>query len=212
MTSQPFSGLYFHSPSLHPPPHPLSVPPLPPIPHLPLRPPLIPSFLPHPLSAPPPSPDPPIPLPSLVYPPVPPAEQRVTPQGQVYYVDRETGSSTWYDPRHRNLQVDPEALGQLPQGWEIRHTPQGRPYFVDHATRTTQFSDPRLTSHLQRQTVVRWAAPPSLQSLSPTPPLLHVTPLYITLSMSPHQCDGGEPVPWSCPAAVGTPWKAGPQL
>lgn len=93
--------------------------------------------------------------PALTWTPSLLAEQRVTTQGQVYYVHRATGSSTWYDPRHRNVQVDPEALGQLPQGWEIRHTPQGRPYFVDHATRTTQFSDPRLTSHLQRQTIVR---------------------------------------------------------
>jgi E3 ubiquitin ligase SMURF1/2 len=73
-------------------------------------------------------------------------EQRITPQGQVYYINKDTGASTWHNPRFRNVQMSMDELGELPDGWEMRYTPQGRPYFVNHITRTTQFTDPRLVS------------------------------------------------------------------
>lgn len=70
----------------------------------------------------------------------PPAEQRTTPQGQVYFIHRATGVSTWHDPRFRDLDVDPSALDPLGDAWEIRFTAHGRRYFVDHINRTTQFT------------------------------------------------------------------------
>ena len=78
--------------------------------------------------------------------PLLPLEQRITPQGQVYYINKDTGASTWHNPRFRNVQMSMDELGELPDGWEMRYTPQGRPYFVNHITRTTQFTDPRLVS------------------------------------------------------------------
>ena len=69
-------------------------------------------------------------------------DRRTTPQGQVYFVNRITGHTTWHDPtmpRDTSFLTD-EELGALPNGWEVRHTPSGRVYHVDHNTRTTQFT------------------------------------------------------------------------
>ncbi|XP_065065475.1 E3 ubiquitin-protein ligase SMURF2-like [Rhopilema esculentum] len=74
-------------------------------------------------------------------------DRKTTPQGQVYFVNRITGHTTWHDPhmpRDTSFLTEQE-LGSLPDGWEIRHTATGRVYYVDHNTRTTQFTDPRLS-------------------------------------------------------------------
>ena len=89
----------------------------------------------------------------------PPPEQRTTPQGQVYFIHRGTGVSTWHDPRFRNLDVDPSELGSLPDGWEIRFTSHGRRYFVDHVNRTTQFTDPRYPMHVARRNITGSGGP-----------------------------------------------------
>lgn len=75
----------------------------------------------------------------VLFPPCIP-EQRTTPQGQVYFIHRATGMSTWHDPRFRDMSIDSEELGNLGEGWEIRYTAHGRQYFVDHINRTTQFT------------------------------------------------------------------------
>lgn len=74
-------------------------------------------------------------------------DRKTTMQGQVYFVNRVTGQTTWNDP---SLPFDAsyttsQDLGPLPEGWESRTTQSGKRYFVDHNTRTTQFADPRLT-------------------------------------------------------------------
>ena len=48
--------------------------------------------------------------------------------------------STWHDPRFRDVSIEPDELGNLGEGWEIRYTAHGRKYFVDHINRTTQFT------------------------------------------------------------------------
>ena len=83
-------------------------------------------------------------------------EQRITPQGQVYYINKDTGASTWHNPRFRNVQMSSAELGELPDGWEMRYTAQGRPYFVNHLTRTTQFTDPRLVSCVVSRVAARY--------------------------------------------------------
>uniref|UniRef100_A0A3P8XDX5 E3 ubiquitin-protein ligase n=1 Tax=Esox lucius TaxID=8010 RepID=A0A3P8XDX5_ESOLU len=72
--------------------------------------------------------------------PLPPGwERRVDSNDRVYFVNHNTKTTQWEDPRTQGLQnEDP-----LPQGWEIRYTREGVRYFVDHNTRTTTFSDPR---------------------------------------------------------------------
>jgi len=89
-------------------------------------------------------------------------EQRFTPEGRPYFVDHNTRTTTWVDPRRQqlirvvgpggnNLSTQPQTvsqLGPLPSGWEMRLTSTARVYFVDHNTKTTTWDDPRLPSSL----------------------------------------------------------------
>ncbi|KAN0066446.1 hypothetical protein ACQY0O_000540 [Thecaphora frezii] len=91
-------------------------------------------------------------------------EQRNTPEGRAYFVDHNTRTTTWVDPRRQqilrimgpngnNLTVQPQSvaqLGPLPSGWEMRLTSTARVYFVDHNTKTTTWDDPRLPSSLDQ--------------------------------------------------------------
>ncbi|EPQ58094.1 HECT-domain-containing protein [Gloeophyllum trabeum ATCC 11539] len=89
-------------------------------------------------------------------------EERYTPEGRPYYVDHNTRTTTWVDPRRQTVirvsgpngqgtALQPQTiaqLGPLPSGWEMRLTSTARVYFVDHNTKTTTWDDPRLPSTL----------------------------------------------------------------
>ncbi|CAL5873477.1 uncharacterized protein PFLUO_LOCUS7756 [Penicillium psychrofluorescens] len=95
-------------------------------------------------------------------------EQRNTPEGRPYFVDHNTRTTTWVDPRRQQyirmfaqgqatggnnttIQQQPVSqLGPLPSGWEMRLTNTARVYFVDHNTKTTTWDDPRLPSSLDQ--------------------------------------------------------------
>ncbi|SCU87697.1 LAMI_0D07118g1_1 [Lachancea mirantina] len=89
-------------------------------------------------------------------------EQRYTPEGRAYFVDHNTRTTTWVDPRRQQyirtygptnttIQQQPVSqLGPLPSGWEMRLTNTARVYFVDHNTKTTTWDDPRLPSSLDQ--------------------------------------------------------------
>lgn len=92
-------------------------------------------------------------------------EQRWTPEGRAYYVDHNTRTTTWVDPRRQQFirmyggqnnangtisQQPVSQLGPLPSGWEMRLTNTARVYFVDHNTKTTTWDDPRLPSSLDQ--------------------------------------------------------------
>lgn len=94
-------------------------------------------------------------------------EQRHTPEGRPYFVDHNTRTTTWVDPRRQQyirmygqntqngnnttIQTQPVSqLGALPSGWEMRLTNTARVYFVDHNTKTTTWDDPRLPSSLDQ--------------------------------------------------------------
>ncbi|KAK4214647.1 hypothetical protein QBC37DRAFT_372758 [Rhypophila decipiens] len=92
-------------------------------------------------------------------------EQRFTPEGRAYFVDHNTRTTTWVDPRRQqyirmyggqnntngSIQQQPVSqLGPLPSGWEMRLTNTARVYFVDHNTKTTTWDDPRLPSSLDQ--------------------------------------------------------------
>ncbi|KAG5437971.1 hypothetical protein PCANB_000317 [Pneumocystis canis] len=92
-------------------------------------------------------------------------EQRYTPEGRCYFVDHNTRTTTWVDPRRQQyirmysgthmgnttVQQQPiSQLGPLPSGWEMRLTSTARVYFVDHNTKITTWDDPRLPSSLDQ--------------------------------------------------------------
>lgn len=117
-------------------------------------------------------------------------EQRHTPEGRAYFVDHNTRTTTWVDPRrqqyirmygqnasNQTIQQQPVSqLGPLPSGWEMRLTNTARVYFVDHNTKTTTWDDPRLPSSLDqnvpqykrdfRRKLIYFRSQPALRILS----------------------------------------------
>ncbi|KAJ3411384.1 hypothetical protein HDV05_002309 [Chytridiales sp. JEL 0842] len=100
-------------------------------------------------------------------------EQRYTPEGRPYYVDHNTRTTTWLDPRRerrtgatsgtmtasqaqahlaRVMAESAAAFGALPSGWEMRITNTNRIYFVDHNSKITTWDDPRLPSSVDANT------------------------------------------------------------
>ncbi|KAL2313625.1 E3 ubiquitin-protein ligase pub3 [Schizosaccharomyces pombe] len=91
-------------------------------------------------------------------------EMRYTDTGRPYFVDHNTRTTTWVDPRNPLVRpnggsstvgslMQPQSLshlGPLPSGWEMRLTNSARVYFVDHNTKTTTWDDPRLPSALDQ--------------------------------------------------------------
>ncbi|XP_035538161.1 E3 ubiquitin-protein ligase NEDD4a isoform X1 [Morone saxatilis] len=78
-------------------------------------------------------------------------EVRSAPNGRPFFIDHNTKTTTWEDPRlkipvqkRRRASLDPSDLGPLPPGWEERVHTDGRIFYIDHNTRTTQWDDPRL--------------------------------------------------------------------
>ncbi|KAM9765935.1 E3 ubiquitin-protein ligase NEDD4 isoform 1-T1 [Menidia menidia] len=78
-------------------------------------------------------------------------EVRCAPNGRPFFIDHNTKTTTWEDPRlkipvqmRRRGSLDPADLGPLPPGWEERVHSDGRTFFIDHNTRITQWDDPRL--------------------------------------------------------------------
>ncbi|XP_077067446.1 NEDD4-like E3 ubiquitin-protein ligase WWP2 isoform X2 [Siphateles boraxobius] len=70
---------------------------------------------------------------------LPPGWEKRQDNGRVYYVNHNTRTTQWEDPRTQGMIQEPP----LPPGWEMKYTAEGVRYFVDHNSRTTTFKDPR---------------------------------------------------------------------
>ncbi|XP_048874769.1 E3 ubiquitin-protein ligase NEDD4-like isoform X10 [Brienomyrus brachyistius] len=83
-------------------------------------------------------------------------EMRIAPNGRPFFIDHNTRTTTWEDPRLKypvNMRtkatLDPGDLGPLPNlleepGWEERVHTDGRTFYIDHNSKNTQWEDPRL--------------------------------------------------------------------
>ncbi|KYO38511.1 E3 ubiquitin-ligase Itchy-like protein isoform A [Alligator mississippiensis] len=71
---------------------------------------------------------------------LPPGWEKRQDNGRMYYVNHNTRTTQWEDPRTQGMMMQELAL---PLGWEMKYTSEGVRYFVDHNTRTTTFKDPR---------------------------------------------------------------------
>ncbi|XP_069491613.1 NEDD4-like E3 ubiquitin-protein ligase WWP2 isoform X1 [Ambystoma mexicanum] len=71
--------------------------------------------------------------------PLPSGWEKRQDNGRVYYVNHNTRTTQWEDPRTQGMIQEPA----LPPGWEMKYTSEGVRYFVDHNARTTSFKDPR---------------------------------------------------------------------
>ncbi|XP_038606125.1 E3 ubiquitin-protein ligase NEDD4 isoform X2 [Tachyglossus aculeatus] len=78
-------------------------------------------------------------------------EVRHAPNGRPFFIDHNTKTTTWEDPRlkipahlRRKTSTDPIDLGPLPPGWEERTHTDGRLFYINHNIKRTQWEDPRL--------------------------------------------------------------------
>uniref|UniRef100_A0A673XUX6 E3 ubiquitin-protein ligase n=1 Tax=Salmo trutta TaxID=8032 RepID=A0A673XUX6_SALTR len=70
---------------------------------------------------------------------LPPGWEKRQDNGRVYFVNHNTRTTQWEDPRTQGMIQEPP----LPPGWEMKYTTEGVRYFVDHNSRATSFKDPR---------------------------------------------------------------------
>uniref|UniRef100_A0A8C4YE56 HECT-type E3 ubiquitin transferase n=1 Tax=Gopherus evgoodei TaxID=1825980 RepID=A0A8C4YE56_9SAUR len=97
-------------------------------------------------------------------------EMRIAPNGRPFFIDHNTKTTTWEDPRLKfpvhlrsKASLNPNDLGPLPPGWEERIHLDGRTFYIDHSnqvlicgdidtrdlvpsydSKITQWEDPRL--------------------------------------------------------------------
>ncbi|XP_072272636.1 E3 ubiquitin-protein ligase NEDD4-like isoform X11 [Pyxicephalus adspersus] len=78
-------------------------------------------------------------------------EMRIAPNGRPFFIDHNTKTTTWEDPRLKfpvhmrtKASLNPNDLGPLPPGWEERIHIDGRTFYIDHNNKITQWEDPRL--------------------------------------------------------------------
>ncbi|XP_034239712.1 membrane-associated guanylate kinase, WW and PDZ domain-containing protein 1 isoform X2 [Thrips palmi] len=78
--------------------------------------------------------------------PLPPNwEKAFTERGEAYFIDHNTGTSHWLDPRLSKFQkksLEECTEDELPYGWEKIHDPQYGTYYIDHVNRRTQYENP----------------------------------------------------------------------
>ncbi|XP_043406760.1 membrane-associated guanylate kinase, WW and PDZ domain-containing protein 1 isoform X36 [Chelonia mydas] len=93
-------------------------------------------------------------------------EMAYTENGEVYFIDHNTKTTSWLDPRCLNKQQKPleeceddegvhtEELDselELPAGWEKIEDPVYGVYYVDHVNRKTQYENPVLEAKRKKQ-------------------------------------------------------------
>ncbi|XP_071393842.1 membrane-associated guanylate kinase, WW and PDZ domain-containing protein 2 [Centroberyx affinis] len=105
-------------------------------------------------------------------------EMAYTEKGEVYFIDHNTKTTSWLDPRLAKKAKPPEECkeDELPYGWEKIDDPIYGSYYVDHINRRTQFENPVLEAkrRLEQQQQIQ------SQGLSalPLPTIYREKPLF----------------------------------
>ncbi|CDQ56559.1 unnamed protein product [Oncorhynchus mykiss] len=101
-------------------------------------------------------------------------EMAYTETGMVYFIDHNSKTTTWLDPRLAKKAKPPEKCedGELPYGWEEIEDPQYGTYYVDHINQRTQFENPvleakRKLSQETTATIQQGAPPPPGEQVAP---------------------------------------------
>ncbi|XP_017051623.1 membrane-associated guanylate kinase, WW and PDZ domain-containing protein 1 [Drosophila ficusphila] len=80
--------------------------------------------------------------------PLPPKwETAYTERGELYFIDHNTGTSHWLDPRlskYQKKSLEDCCEDELPYGWEKIEDSMYGMYFIDHVNRRTQYENPVL--------------------------------------------------------------------
>ncbi|XP_069062599.1 membrane-associated guanylate kinase, WW and PDZ domain-containing protein 1 isoform X19 [Pleurodeles waltl] len=122
-------------------------------------------------------------------------EMAYTENGEVYFIDHNTKTTSWLDPRCLNKQQKPleeceddegvhtEELDselELPTGWEKIEDPVYGVYYVDHVNRKTQYENPVLEARRKKQLEMQQQNPQPEEWLeeppSIIPPPVHQVP------------------------------------
>ncbi|XP_059469731.1 membrane-associated guanylate kinase, WW and PDZ domain-containing protein 1-like isoform X5 [Neocloeon triangulifer] len=72
-------------------------------------------------------------------------EKAYTERGEVYFIDHNSGTSHWLDPRLIKFQkksLEECMDDELPYGWEKIEDPHYGTYYIDHVNRKTQYENP----------------------------------------------------------------------
>ncbi|XP_068162660.1 membrane-associated guanylate kinase, WW and PDZ domain-containing protein 2a isoform X10 [Antennarius striatus] len=105
-------------------------------------------------------------------------EMAYTEKGEVYFIDHNTKTTSWLDPRLAKKAKPPEECkeDELPYGWEKIDDPIYGSYYVDHINRRTQFENPVLEAkrRLQQQQQMQSQGLSSL----PLPSIYREKPLF----------------------------------
>ncbi|XP_078798042.1 membrane-associated guanylate kinase, WW and PDZ domain-containing protein 2a isoform X8 [Oryzias latipes] len=105
-------------------------------------------------------------------------EMAYTEKGEVYFIDHNTKTTSWLDPRLAKKAKPPEECkeDELPYGWEKIDDPIYGSYYVDHINRRTQFENPVLEAkrRLQEQQQMQSQGLSSL----PLPTIYREKPLF----------------------------------
>ncbi|XP_071612333.1 membrane-associated guanylate kinase, WW and PDZ domain-containing protein 1 isoform X15 [Heliangelus exortis] len=113
-------------------------------------------------------------------------EMAYTENGEVYFIDHNTKTTSWLDPRCLNKQQKPleeceddeegvhtEELDselELPAGWEKIEDPVYGVYYVDHINRKTQYENPVLEAKRKKQLEQQQQPPEEWTEESPSLP------------------------------------------
>lgn len=99
-------------------------------------------------------------------------EMAYTETGMVYFIDHNSKTTTWLDPRLAQKAKPPEKCeeGELPYGWEKIEDPQFGTYYVDHINQKTQFENPVMEAKRKFTADTPTAAPPPLATPSAEEP------------------------------------------
>ncbi|KAM4572954.1 membrane-associated guanylate kinase, WW and PDZ domain-containing protein 2 isoform 2-T2 [Odontesthes bonariensis] len=105
-------------------------------------------------------------------------EMAYTEKGEVYFIDHNTKTTSWLDPRLAKKAKPPEECreDELPYGWEKIDDPIYGSYYVDHINRRTQFENPVLEAK-RRQEQQRQMQSQGLSAL-PLPTIYREKPLF----------------------------------
>ncbi|XP_051282245.1 membrane-associated guanylate kinase, WW and PDZ domain-containing protein 3a isoform X1 [Dicentrarchus labrax] len=98
-------------------------------------------------------------------------EMAYTETGMVYFIDHNSKTTTWLDPRLAKKAKPPEKCeeGELPYGWEKIEDPQFGTYYVDHINQKTQFENPVMEAKRKLSVDIPTAVPPPAVTPSEEP-------------------------------------------
>uniref|UniRef100_UPI00398F403E membrane-associated guanylate kinase, WW and PDZ domain-containing protein 3a isoform X2 n=1 Tax=Pristiophorus japonicus TaxID=55135 RepID=UPI00398F403E len=84
-------------------------------------------------------------------------EMAYTDNGMIYFIDHNTKTTTWLDPRLAKKSKPPEECseGELPYGWEKISDPVYGFYYIDHINQRTQFENPVIEAKRKKQLILQ---------------------------------------------------------